>query len=343
MISRPHPSGREKNRNECLGILKKKVCYLIATHGDRMGADPLPRECTVARTETRGHDEKNTYIRDLQVRPDTLESIDDIEPGDYLTITVDHPDHTLSIYGKVEPRTEHTHDTGLPEGTIGVGGPERDALGITPGDTVRLSHVGFEPVSRIRSYLNRLIGIRAITCRVRKAVNVDAGTNVCRLRPDVKQALGIEWGDKVVIQSSEGRLRSVKALPLTDDQIDIITRREQNEDEPYPIPFAQTPLGRKVGAGGEIPRVHIPRSARKALGITEHDHSGVYQPVKIHRDTRDVSFRLFDELTTPILLGSIAVIVGFNISLLAKIGILIGAILLVLASLYFRGRRVLLE
>ncbi|MFB6186227.1 MAG: hypothetical protein ABEI86_05095, partial [Halobacteriaceae archaeon] len=117
----------------------------------------------------------------------------------------------------------------------------------------------------------------------------------------------------------------------------------QNPDEPYPPEFTQTEIGRKVGAGGRIPRIHIPYSARKALGIANKENSGVYQPIKIHRDNRNVSIRLLDELTTPILLGSIAVFIGFEIPIGAKVTILIGAAFLVILSLFFRGRYVLLD
>ncbi|MFB6186226.1 MAG: hypothetical protein ABEI86_05090, partial [Halobacteriaceae archaeon] len=148
-----------------------------------MADDILPMEMSVARTATRGHDQKNTYIRDLQLHPDILGEIQNIDDGDYLKITANHEDFDLSIYGKVEPRNDDTHESGLDENTIGLGGPERDGLAIQPGETkVELDHVGFDSVSISRNILNSILGVRAITGRVRKAVNVDAGSNVCRIR-----------------------------------------------------------------------------------------------------------------------------------------------------------------
>jgi len=254
-------------------------------------------------------------------------------------------DEELQIYCRVERRDEN-FSAPLSEGEAGLGVPIREALGVTPeqGDTVFIDRVGFEEATRLRRLFNKLLTYRPVVVRTRRSVYPDPGLKVMRTTEAVRQVLGIEWGDKVVIQSSDVRIREIKALPLTPEQRERIERRESDPNSRYPPSFVQTELGNKTGTRTDVPRVYLSASLRDDLNLAAYgNHAGVYQPVKVHRDTRDLFFRLTDDLIIPFLLGVIGLVVGINLPFVTKLSILVFALLLVIVSVIFQSRQVLLE
>ncbi|MFB6196500.1 MAG: hypothetical protein ABEI80_10040 [Haloplanus sp.] len=308
-----------------------------------MSDESPPFSFTVARTASRGFEAKDTHLKDLQLTPTDLARLSDVDEGDFLKLVAVHDDISLQAFGRVEARTEATHAESLEDGHIGVGALKRSGLSVTPGDTVTVTSAELPTEAWRRRAFDRVLGVRPATCRIRKATGADTGHKVCRLPPAIKQVVGIEWGDRVILRSADGRVTGVKALPLTDRQDDrLAERRDDHTDVFYPR-FREVPIGKTETVPDTLPPIYLSSSARRAMGLTEYGHDGVYQPVKVYRDTRDVFLRLFDSLTIPFLVAAVGIVAGFEIGTRAKLALLIGAFLLVVWSAIFRSRRILLE
>lgn len=325
------PANRPTNNN-----LSSYLLVICMSSSER-----LPDEFDLVRTETKGISKKSTFNKDMQLHPDVLNNLDQISEGDFLKVTNKVGDMSLSTYGRVEPRTEETHKKGMAEDEVALGSTGRDAICASAGeDVVQVDYVDFSETSKQRAILNKFIGVRVAVGRARKAISTDAGYRICRLREDVKQTIGIEWGDHVVIQSPEARVTGIKALPITSHQRDIIENRQNSED--YRSSIENTDLREHINPGREnLPKIHIAYSTRQALGITAKPHSGVHQPLKIHRDVRYVSHRILHDLTIPFLLALIASFIGLELPLFAVVGLLAVGFTLLLLSTYLESRQAL--
>lgn len=301
----------------------------------------LPSEFDIIRTETKGLSKKSTYNKDLQLSDDVLSDIEGVSEGDFLKVTNEIEDVELSTYGRVEPRTEESHNKGMDDDEIALGVDSRDAICVSAGeDTVKLDRVGFSENAKLRKFLNKFIGVRAATGRTRKAISTDSGYRICRLREDVKQTIGIEWGDHIVIQSSEGRVRGIKALPLTDHQREITMERQNSES--YRSSIEETEIKNNLDPSSEnLPKMHIAYATRQALNIHNKSYSGVHQPIKIHRDTRYVTYRILHNLTIPFLLTLIAALIGLDPSAWIVTVLLAVGVFVLLLSTYLESSQTL--
>lgn len=304
-------------------------------------AKRLPSEFNLIRTETKGVSKKSTYNKDLQLSDNMLSDLEGVSEGDFLKVTNEIGDIELSTYGRVEPRTEESHNKGMDDDEVALGVHSRDAICASAGeDTVKLDRVGFPENPKLRKFLNKFIGVRAATGRTRKAISTDSGYRICRLREDVKQTIGIEWGDHVVIQSSEGRVRGIKALPLTAHQREITEDRRNSES--YRSSIDETKIKHHLDPASEnLPKIHIAYATRQALNIDNKSYSGVHQPIKIHRDTRYVSYRILHGLTIPFLLTIIAALIGLNLPAWVVIVLLAFGVFVLLLSTYLESSQTL--
>lgn len=300
-------------------------------------------EFEVARTASAGVQKKQTHLRDLQLRPEMLdEHFPDVSEGDFLKITAPKHDIEPRLYGRIQVR-DSTFDEELAEREAGVSITLRRALGVRVGDTVRLSTVGFPEVNSMQRRFNRLLKIRPAVCRVRKSVQPDVGHRVCRISEATREIIGIESGDRVVLQSADGRVTNIKALPITDEQRQQLSASVENAPDTYPDCFERLSLERVSGAKEDVPDIYISYSIRDELGIADAPHSGKCQPIKVHRDTRDLFVRLLHDLTTPVILGAVAVVIGFDIGTPTKALVLVAALGFTILSVVYQSRRVLLE
>lgn len=300
-------------------------------------------ELEVARTASAGVQKKRTHLRDLQLRRETLnDHFPDVSEDGFLKITAPCHDIEPELYGRIQIR-DGTFDEELADDETGVAVTLRRALGVRVGDTVRLTTVGFEEVGPVQRTFNRLLKIRPAACRVRKSVQPDVGHRVCRISEAARQVIGIESGDRVVLQSAEGRVENIKALPITDEQRRQLSASVENAPERYPNCFERLDLERVSGAKEDVPDIYLSYSIRDELGLTTKEYSGKCQPIKVHRDTRDLFVRLLHDLTTPVVLGAVAVVIGFDIGTLVKAVVLMVALGVAVFSVAFQSRRVLLE
>lgn len=300
-------------------------------------------ELEVARTASAGVQKKRTHLRDLQLRRETLnEYFPDVSEDEFLKITAPGHDIEPELYGRIQIR-DSTFGEELADDKAGVAITLRRALGVQIGDRIRLTTVGFDEVDSVQQTFNRLLKIRPAVCRVRKAVQPDVGHRVCRISEATRQVIGIEPGDRVVLQSAEGRVKNIKALPITDEQQRQLSDSIANAPETYPNCFERLDLEQVSGAKEDVPDIYVSYSIRDELGLATKEFSGKCQPIKVHRDTRDLFVRLLHDLTTPVVLGAVAVVIGFDISTFSKAVVLIAALGVAVFSVAFQSRRVLLE
>lgn len=297
------------------------------------------RTLRVEMTTSAGFDRKETNLHDLQLHPETLDSISGVDEGDFLKVSTSHDGDQMECYGRVEARDDR-FQAPIEADAIGLGIDCRTGIGVAIGDTVTVEPVGFEPVRPTNRLLNRLMKFRPATCRVRKATAPDSGYKVCRLAPEVKDLIGIEWGDRIVIQSPNARLRGMKALPLRDTLEEKFSERERRAPAKYPPPFSETEIAQEAGITGDIPRIHISAAARNDLELAGDE---VYQPVKVHRDTTDVFIRLFETFTIPLLLVAVTIMLAFELGRWFNLLVLLGVVVIVVISISLHGRRILLE
>ena len=316
----------------------------------------LPKKYNVAKSASAGPDRKSIHVKDLQLN---TEQINKITPDDsdieFLKLVVNHNDEDsgdaqqLQIYGRVEERDESFNGPELTHNQVGLGLPLREAIAVVPGDTVTLDYVGFEQPSELRQCLNQILAYKPVVVRVRSAIYPDVGQKVVRMTEATRQVIGIEWGDRVVLQSSDARVLGIKALPLTNEQEARVNSRQKSNPSRYPPTLKEQELGSETRSATavDIPAVYISSSIRQGLNLIEYetpsDLSGADQPIKIHRDTKSLCFRLLDELTIPALAGIFALVVGIGLpSMIIAVLVLI-AFLIVVFSVVFRSRRVLLN
>lgn len=306
---------------------------------DPESADRSSQKLTTTSTVSAGFNRKTTNLHDIQLHPDTLGEFPNVSEGEFLKITADHDERSLEFYGRVEALDDR-FDTEIKPDEVGVGIHCRRGIAVSIGDEVLVEEVDLETIGFRQRMMNSMLRFRPASCRVRKASSPDAGYRVCRIPPEVKDLVGIEWGDRIVIQSANARLRGMKALPLHERLEEKYRDREEEAPTRYPPPFVDTNEASRAGLLLDLPRIYISASARNELQL---QGDGVYQPVKVHRDTSDVFVRLFDKLSIPIVLGAATIIIGFDISMRLKIVVFIVALIVALFSIRLHARRVLLE
>lgn len=293
----------------------------------------------VVKTASGGFDSKKVDTRTIQVPSGFWDNLS-LSDGDFLKIIATHNGNQVESYGRCEERGNEFENP-LQSETVAVGIGIRQAVGANIGDTVTVTKPGFQPVSIQRRSLNRILKIRPGHCRVYKAVFPDVGRKTCRLPSEFAEYLGINWGDRIVIQSAESRIRGMKALPLSDSQRQRIQKRQKANPEAYPTKYEL--ISSEKLKKDDVPPIYLSGGARSDLSLTDTDVGTVLQPVKIHRDTRDVLARVVSDLTIPLLIGVATIIVTFDLDRFHLTSFFITGIVLIIYTLWFRTRHILLE
>lgn len=322
------------------------------------GGTVLPREYDVARSASAGPDKKSIHVKDIQLNPNQIGEVAlNGHNIDFLKLVVNHDGDNknndnsdaqqFQMYGRVERRDESFNGPELRDKQVGLGLPLREAIAVVPGDTVTVDYVGFEQPSELRQCLNQILAYKPVVVRVRSAVHPDVGQKIVRMTEATRQVIGIEWGDRVVLQSSDARVLGIKALPLTNEQESRVDSRREPKSSRYPPAFNEQELGSNTGTVVDIPTVYVSSSIREGLNLTEYETPdglpGIDQPIKIHRDSKSVCFRLLDELTIPALAAIFALVVGIGLAWEIILVLIILAFSIIVLSVIFRSRRVLLN
>jgi len=293
----------------------------------------------VVRTISGGFDSKKVDVRTIQIPTNIWENLS-LEDGEFLKIIATHDGNQIESYGRCEERGDK-FEKPLESGTVAIGIGVRQAIGVNIGDTVTITNTGFQQASLQRRLLNRILKIRSGHCRVYKAVFPDVGHKTCRISEEFAEFLGIDWGDRIVIQSANSRIRGVKALPLTDSQRQRIQNRQEMNPEGYPSKFELIDSDKLKK--DDIPPIYLTGSARSDLSLKSTDVGTTLQPVKIHRDTRDVLARVMNDLTIPLLVAVATIIVTFDLRMEYMISFFTFGSLVIIYTIWFRTRRILLE
>ena len=244
-------------------------CGIVAETGQSVDkGEPVGHKLTVTTTSSAGVDRKTTNLHDLQLTDETLDGLSDVKEGDLLKLRADHGDLRLEHYGRVERRDDRFDDE-LASDEIGVGVHCRRGLGVDTGDTISVRACDLGSLSPQRRLMNRLLKFRPASCRVRKTTSPDAGYKVCRLPHEVKDLIGIEWGDRVVIQSANARLHGIKALPVRDGLVNKYERRMAERPHRYPPPFPETTIADRAGIIVDLPNVYLSAGAREELDLPQ--------------------------------------------------------------------------
>jgi hypothetical protein len=228
---------------------------------------------------------------------------------------------------------------------IGIGTNLHQALGIPLDDEVEVAETLPQPPYGERP-VNRILQTRPAVCRVRRAVLPDPEFRVCRLPKSVMSLIGIEEGDRVVLESAWGR-STVRALEVTDGLQNKKRRMEHHNPNKYDVVSEKIEVGEPLGTPVDVPSIYIDYDTRDDLGILEQsaDGTGVGQPVRVYRDNRAVFLQLIDDLMLPsfALLLSLLLLMERFLTFGQTVGlILLGfvvVVVLMLLQAVYRARR----
>lgn len=237
----------------------------------------------------------------IQLHPDELDSLP-FEIGDYAVVK--NPDNPLSpgVYGRIDDG-EH-----LSTDEIGIGMGLRYGIGVSTGDEIQLHTKSPSSKPLHRRFFDGLLRYRPAIGRVRYAVIPDIGYEVCRIDPELFDVLGIEPGDKIVIQSEHDRDR-LKAFPIEGNI--RARKRSQKADNPDLYPDCSDLLDTESVADTSIdhPKIYLDKERREKVGLDETENGGLCQPVILYRDSRAFFFRKLNDVAVTLILG----ILGFSV------------------------------
>lgn len=290
-------------------------------------------EFTVRRTEDWEWDKEFN----VQLAPAELAAHPSLSVGD--EILVKNPANELEpgVFGRID---EGDH---LEAGEVAIGFDLRHAVGVPrseddPG-TVTLVRTDPPETPRLRRFFDRFVRFRPIMCRVRYAVHPDIGFAVCRLSEETFDVLGIEPGDRVVLQS-EHDTTSVKALPA-EGKIEArkSMQKEQNPDR-YPDCRELLDIEAIAGTRVDLPRIYLDAEMREHAGLDRTANGGVCQPVKVYRDSQSFLLRKLNGVAIPAVGALLGFLVVFEDSLsLPVLGVVfLLTVLVILLSVYYRVR-----
>lgn len=190
-------------------------------------------------------------------------------------------------------------------GTIRLDQKIRMAIGVDAGGEVTITRpAGILEIRRPLS--EQFFGKQINLLRVRKATFTDMEINVCRLQSGVMKSIGVEEGDKIIVEAANKRIE-IRALELTTGMIASRIKKENDEDSKYYSvkDKRRVALMQHNILDYDLPWILLDRDARSKLGINSYD------PVMVYRSN---SYAIKMKLHTTTL-PMIAVIVGFVIGL----------------------------
>lgn len=277
------------------------------------------------------------YEKDYNIqisRATKQEHFSDQSEGDFLLVKKDQGDVELSVFGRLQVKKD------VPDNGVCIGTTLRTALGVTFGDDVSLNPI--QPPSKRFHHraFDKLVKIRPQICRVQKSTYPDPGFKICRISKSMKGVLGIEWGDRIAIESAEDRI-SLRALPITDKFDDRKARRVEQDDHHFDCAELIHGDSEQV----DIPSIYLDSERRTELGLGKKEHWGACQPVRVYRDSTVYFSRQVSEITVPVIAGLFGFIVVFDdfLSFVNLVSLLAVGFLLIVLSLVYRARNISLD
>jgi hypothetical protein len=163
----------------------------------------------------------------------------------------------------------------------------------------------------------------------------------------VRHALGVEWGDRIVLESPISAVR-LRVFPVTDDFIhrwaNSYADKEVLPNQEVPSPKPNTDCDEPLSVDDHdttVPAIHIDGHTRSKLGFSDKPGWGVYQPIRVYRDSSDYFLRLLNQVTIPIVAGLLSFVVVFedffSVYVMSALFILILSVIVI--SIIYEGRQ----
>jgi len=157
-----------------------------------------------------------------------------------------------------------------------------------------------------RPCYEQFFGKQLNVLRVRKATFTDMEINVCRLPDVVMKSIGVEEGDRIIVESTKRRIQ-IRALELTEEIHASRIKREKDVDSRYYS--AKDPRILALQKGNKLDYdlrwILLDLDARSKLGIQAYD------PVTVYRSNNYAIKTKMHSITLPMVAG----VVGFVLSL----------------------------
>ncbi len=217
----------------------------------------------------------------------------------------------------------------------------RQALGIQPGDRVLVRRpTGAElrpreeltPLARAFHWcLQHTCGVQRQIMRVTKARFADMEIPICRIPASGFDVLGLEPGDRVVLESVTGILRR-RAIEATDE----ILRERRETSSAFWDCHRELSLHRTASGNpkSDLPLIFIDFDARSALGVKPCD------PVYVYRDIAGLLWKQLRLLgITLVLSGAIVIVQLESLTLWQKVTVFAGTLLVGLLLVLFEIRK----
>ena len=157
-----------------------------------------------------------------------------------------------------------------------------------------------------RRFSDWLLEVRTEICRVRMAVHPDLENRICRISGNTMELIGIEEGDKVIIESVDGTVEGIKALRIDSESEGRKEQQKESDPDRYVDCYEKLDLGRIRETGIDIPEIYLDAEIRNELRLGEKFKRGVCQPVTVYRDTRDLSLRLLPVFLAPLVFAFVS-------------------------------------
>ena len=222
-----------------------------------------------------------------------------LRPGKDVIVTNNTEELTFSIKARLQ-----LYDK-VEVGTIRLDQKIRMAIGVDAGGEVNvLPASGLFEIRRPLS--EQFFGKQVNLLRVRKATFTDMEINVCRLQSSVMKSIGVEEGDKIIVESVNKRIE-IRVLELTNEMITSRRLKENDADSKYYSVKDERRVAvmRNNILNYDLPWILLDLDARRKLDI----HS--YDPVMVYRSNNYAIKTKLHTTTLPM----IALTVGFVIGL----------------------------
>ena len=214
------------------------------------------------------------------------------------------------------------------EGIIRLDQKIRMAIGVDTGGKVTISALE-GTYEATRKFSEKVFGKQENLLRVRKATFTDMEINICRLQNTVMKSIGVEEGDKIIVEAGQKWIE-IRTLELTSDIIESRIKKEDDKDSTY---YSKDDKRRKALQKGnvleyDLPWILMDRDAREKLGIK------AYHPVTVYRSNSYAIKTKLHSITLPMIGGIVGFMVGLHY-LLPEDNIAVKAA--IQASVFFGG------
>ncbi len=166
--------------------------------------------------------------------------------------------------------------------------------------------IGKVPKKRKEPFSEWLFGFgrQRSVARVLMASYTDMEVDICRIRETTMECIGIENGDKIVIESTTMSI-NIRALNLSEQMVTVRDKAQEKDDSIYSLKKNPRLLAiKEINKDDDLPLIFIDLDARIKLGVEVGD------PVVISRNTRYAISKNIQSFTIPLIAMLVGVLEG---------------------------------